>query len=141
MPNSCNTSTISSPASACSHENDGTNRSRHGEFIARFNLIPGHERSLAVSCRRVIRYIRQVYSLTHLNIRINEAGLPQGPAVRAGLLVGDIMTAWNEAPVERARDVMRLLGSDSVGKSVALTVLRGGAAINVNVTIGERPLN
>ncbi len=65
---------------------------------------------------------------------------PQGPAVRAGLLVGDIITAWNEAPVERARDVMRLLGPDSVGKSVTLKLLRGGAPNTVTITIGERPL-
>jgi S1-C subfamily serine protease len=65
---------------------------------------------------------------------------PQGPAVRAGLLVGDIMTAWNETPVERARDVMRLLGPDSVGKNAVLKLLRGGAPTTVTVTIGERPL-
>ncbi len=66
---------------------------------------------------------------------------PEGPAAKAGLLVGDIITSWNDIAVERARDVMRLLGPDSVGRSVALKVLRGGAATDVNVTIGERPLN
>jgi S1-C subfamily serine protease len=66
---------------------------------------------------------------------------PDGPAAKAGLLVGDIVTSWNGAAVERARDVMRLLGSDSVGKTAALKILRGGAASEVNVTIGERPLN
>ena len=66
---------------------------------------------------------------------------PDGPAAKAGLLVGDIITAWNDTAVERVRDVMRLLGTDSVGKSVALKILRGGAATNMNVTIGERPLN
>jgi S1-C subfamily serine protease len=65
---------------------------------------------------------------------------PEGPAVRAGVLVGDIITAWNETPVERARDVMRLLGPDSIGKSVDLEVLRGGTPNRVKVTIGERPL-
>lgn len=64
----------------------------------------------------------------------------EGPAARAGLLVGDIITAWNETPVERARDVMRLLGPDSVGKIVALKLLRGGVSSTVQVTIGERPL-
>jgi len=65
---------------------------------------------------------------------------PDGPAVRAGVLVGDIITAWNETPVERARDVMRLLGPDSIGKSVDLKVLRGGTPNTIKVTIGERPL-
>lgn len=65
---------------------------------------------------------------------------PEGPAAHAGVLVGDIVTAWNETPVERARDVMRLLGPDSIGKSVELKVLRGGAPNAIKVTIGERPL-
>jgi S1-C subfamily serine protease len=65
---------------------------------------------------------------------------PQGPAARAGLLVGDVITAWGETPVERTRDVMRLLGPDSVGKGVELKLVRGGAPSTVKITIGERPL-
>ena len=65
---------------------------------------------------------------------------PEGPAARAGLLVGDVITAWNETPVERTRDVMRLLGPDSVGKSVELKLVRGGAPSVVKITVGERPL-
>jgi S1-C subfamily serine protease len=65
---------------------------------------------------------------------------PDGPATRAGLLVGDIITAWNETAVERTRDVMRLLGADSIGKSVEFKLLRGGAPATVRIVIGERPL-
>jgi S1-C subfamily serine protease len=65
---------------------------------------------------------------------------PEGPAARAGLLVGDVITAWNETPVERTRDVMRLLGPDSVGNSVELKLVRGGAPSIVKITVGERPL-
>lgn len=63
-----------------------------------------------------------------------------GPAARAGLLVGDIITAWNAKPVERVRGIVRLLGPDSVGTSVDLDLLRGGAATKLKVAIGERPL-
>jgi S1-C subfamily serine protease len=65
---------------------------------------------------------------------------PEGPAARAGLLVGDVITGWNATPVERTRDVMRLLGPDSVGKSVELKLVRGGAPSIVKITVGERPL-
>jgi S1-C subfamily serine protease len=54
--------------------------------------------------------------------------------------VGDVITAWGETPVERTRDVMRLLGPDSVGKGVELKLVRGGAPSTVKITIGERPL-
>ena len=40
---------------------------------------------------------------------------PDGPAARAGLLVGDIVKTWNAKPVDRVREIMRFLGSDSIG--------------------------
>jgi len=66
---------------------------------------------------------------------------PEGPAARAGLIVGDIVTAWNAAPISRVREVMRLLGPESVGSSVDLALSRGGAPASLKVTIGERPLH
>jgi len=65
---------------------------------------------------------------------------PDGPAARAGLLIGDIVTTWNAKPVGRVREVMRLLGSDSIGNSVDLGLLRGGAPATLKVVIGERPV-
>jgi S1-C subfamily serine protease len=64
---------------------------------------------------------------------------PDGPAGRAGLLVGDIVTTWNGVRVSRVREVMLMLGSDSVGTSVRLAVLRGGTSHDADVMIGERP--
>jgi S1-C subfamily serine protease len=66
---------------------------------------------------------------------------PQGPAARAGLLVGDIVTAWNAAPITRVREVIHRLGPDSVGQPVDLALTRGGAAAALRVVIGERPLH
>jgi S1-C subfamily serine protease len=63
---------------------------------------------------------------------------PDGPAARAGLLVGDIVTAWNAKPVDRVREVMRFLSPDSVGQTVDLGLLRGGAPTALAIVIGER---
>jgi S1-C subfamily serine protease len=65
---------------------------------------------------------------------------PDGPAARVGLLVGDIITAWNGKPVMQVREVMRLLGPESAGSSVDLQLLRAGAPANLKITVGERPL-
>jgi S1-C subfamily serine protease len=65
---------------------------------------------------------------------------PDGPAARAGLLVGDIVTTWNSRPLDRVREVMRLLGSDSIGNTIDLGLLRGGAPTTLKVVIGERPV-
>jgi S1-C subfamily serine protease len=65
---------------------------------------------------------------------------PDGPAACAGLLIGDIVTAWNAQPLTRVRDVMRRLGPDSVGNTIDLQLLRGGAPKDLKIVIGERPL-
>ena len=65
---------------------------------------------------------------------------PDGPAARAGLLVGDIIMTWNAKPVDRVREVMQFLGADSAGSTVELGLIRGGAPTGVKVVIGERPV-
>jgi S1-C subfamily serine protease len=65
---------------------------------------------------------------------------PAGPSARAGMLVGDIVTAWSGKPIDRVREVFRLLGPESIGSTVALGVMRGGAPTELKVVIGERPV-
>lgn len=62
-----------------------------------------------------------------------------GPARRAGLHLGDIVTHWNGEPVVDPREIARRLGSDSVGATVKLSILRGGSTQIVDLVIGERP--
>ncbi len=64
---------------------------------------------------------------------------PSGPAAKAGLLVGDIITQWNGKPVTRVREVMQLLTPESVGGTIELALVRGGAATKLGFTVGERP--
>jgi S1-C subfamily serine protease len=65
---------------------------------------------------------------------------PSGPSARAGLLVGDIVTTWSGKPIDRVREVFRLLGPESIGSTVALGLLRGGSPTELPVVIGERPV-
>src|SRR6266849_2172637 len=51
---------------------------------------------------------------------------PNGPGRRAGMLIGDIVTAWNGEAVRNVRDVFRRLGSETVGQQVNLAVIRAG---------------
>ena len=61
-----------------------------------------------------------------------------GPAEKAGLFVGDILVAISDQPVSEPDDLFAALGSETVGKSIAVEVLRGGRPETVNVTVGER---
>src|SRR5262249_16552481 len=64
---------------------------------------------------------------------------PNGPSARVGILVGDIVTAWNGKPIERVSEIMRLLGPESIGSTVDLGLIHGGAPTALRVVIGERP--
>jgi S1-C subfamily serine protease len=61
-----------------------------------------------------------------------------GPAATGGLLVGDILVAIGGQALADADDLFSALTSDTVGKPVAVDVLRGGRPETVNVTVGER---
>jgi len=61
-----------------------------------------------------------------------------GPAEKSGLLVGDILVAISGQPVGDPDDLFSALHNDTVGKAIAVEVLRGGRPETVNVTIGER---
>jgi S1-C subfamily serine protease len=61
-----------------------------------------------------------------------------GPALKGGLFVGDTIIAVGGQPVSDPDDLFAALSSDTVGKPIAVEVLRGGKAETVNVTVGER---
>ena len=68
------------------------------------------------------------------------AGVTAGsPAATAGLIVGDVLLAFDGHAVESPEDLMDLLVGDRVGRQAALRVLRGGTATELTVTVGERP--
>jgi S1-C subfamily serine protease len=64
---------------------------------------------------------------------------PGSPAAHAGLLIGDVVVALAGAPITTPLDVKAVLRPSRVGVSVVASIVRGGEAREVPVTIGERP--
>jgi S1-C subfamily serine protease len=64
---------------------------------------------------------------------------PDGPAARAGVLVGDVLVAVEETPLESPEELMDLLMTTGAGHKVTLQVLRGTSLVQLDVTTGERP--
>jgi 2-alkenal reductase len=64
---------------------------------------------------------------------------PSSAAASAGVLVGDIVLALDETPAASPEDLLDLLATQSVGRQATLKLLRGSTAVDVPVTIGERP--
>ncbi|NDJ75535.1 MAG: PDZ domain-containing protein [Chloroflexi bacterium] len=63
---------------------------------------------------------------------------PDSPAGEGGLLLGDTIVALDDEPVRHMDDLQALLGGDRVGVTVPVQIVRGGAIMSVDVTIGER---
>jgi S1-C subfamily serine protease len=61
-----------------------------------------------------------------------------GPAEKGGMLVGDILVAVSGQAVADPDDLFSALNGDTVGKAIAVEMLRGGRPETVNVTVGER---
>ena len=61
-----------------------------------------------------------------------------GPAQSGGLFVGDTIIAVGGQPVGDPDDLFSALNSDTVGKPIAVEVLRGGKPETLKVTVGER---
>jgi S1-C subfamily serine protease len=64
---------------------------------------------------------------------------PGGAADRAGLLVGDVVVAFNDRAIEDSDDLQDALAATAPDASAVLDVLRGGTLQRVTVVIGERP--
>jgi serine protease Do len=60
------------------------------------------------------------------------------PAAAAGLLVGDLLLAFDAKPVESPEDLLDLLVGDRVGRTVQVRILRGRERVDVDVVVGER---
>jgi len=61
-----------------------------------------------------------------------------GPADRAGLLVGDVMLEFDGHGVESPEDLLDLLTGDRVGRGAPVRLLRAGTTQAVTVTVAER---
>ena len=63
---------------------------------------------------------------------------PEGPAHKAGIVIGDIFVALAGHPVTGLEDVHGQLGAESIGKSLPLKFIRGGALQEANIVVSER---
>jgi S1-C subfamily serine protease len=63
---------------------------------------------------------------------------PGSPAEQGGLLLGDLIVSLAGQSVTDAETLRAQLGSDKVGQSVAIKILRGGEPRELMVTVGER---
>ena len=62
-----------------------------------------------------------------------------GPAAKAGIQAGDVITAVNGSPVKDARELAKQIGAMAPGATVKLTVWRKGEEKSFSIALGELP--
>jgi putative serine protease PepD len=64
---------------------------------------------------------------------------PGGPAAKAGLQAGDVITAVNGTPISDVNQFVATIATYAPGKTVTLTVNRGGQNKSIKLTLGAQP--
>lgn len=62
-----------------------------------------------------------------------------GPAAAAGLQQGDIILSWEGKRIAHVGALLRTLRATPIGSKVTMGLQRGGARIELGITIGDRP--
>jgi serine protease DegQ len=62
-----------------------------------------------------------------------------GPADRAGIRPGDILTAVNDKPVEDTTAMLNLIAQLPPGSKATMTVLRKNRLAKLTVSVARRP--
>jgi serine protease Do len=64
---------------------------------------------------------------------------PDGPAAKAGVKTGDVITRFEGKDVESGRELSRTVAGTKPGTEARMTVIRNGASQDLMMTIGLRP--
>lgn len=75
------------------------------------------------------------------NVVGQEPIITGGPAERAGLKPGDIITEVNGIAIDQGASLTSLLGRSKVGDTVTLTVVRGDKTEKIRITLAAAPQN
>ncbi|MGE0081007.1 MAG: DegQ family serine endoprotease [Thiohalomonadaceae bacterium] len=65
--------------------------------------------------------------------------LPEGPAGKAGIEVGDVITAYNGKAIERSSDLPPLVARTRPGERATLGIVRGGKSRDIRITVEQLP--
>jgi len=63
---------------------------------------------------------------------------PEGPAHKAGIMIGDLLISFGGHPISRVEDVHSQLTADVISKPIIVKFVRGGGTQETTIVVGER---
>ena len=94
---------------------------------------------LGVLIQDVTRELAESFSMDKPVGALVSRVLPDSPAEKAGLKVGDIIVAYNGHEIGRSSDLPPLVGSSRVGSRGRLEIIRDGKSRSIEVVLSELP--
>jgi len=110
------------------------------ELIPSLKQHGGVERSwLGVGIRPVDPTLAQSFGLDRPRGALVAQVVDEGPAAKAGIEPGDVITRFDGRVIERSSDLPLIAAHAGVGKKVPVELLREGKPKNLSVTLGAMP--
>lgn len=111
---------------------------RVAETLLKKGRIPRGYLGVALQPVRLPENLRQSLQHKEKTAAIILEVEPEGPAHKAGIVIGDILISLAGQPVSRPENVQSHLQSENIGKSLAAKILRGGAVRDLTIAVGDR---
>lgn len=96
---------------------------------------------LGVSIQRIRPELSDALGIADGNGALVRMVKPAGPAGRAGLQPGDVITRFGNEHIHNAEDLPLLAGAGRIGEIVQLTFVRDQQTLTADVTLGAHPGN
>jgi serine protease Do len=94
---------------------------------------------LGILIQDVTRELAESFGMQRPHGALIAKVLPDGPAEKAGLEVGDIVTKYDGKEISFSSDLPPLVGGSKAGEKVPVEIIRKGKTRTVNVQIAELP--
>jgi serine protease Do len=94
---------------------------------------------IGVKVQAVTRNIADAIALSPPEGSIVSWVLPDGPAQKAGIQIGDVIRAYNGSTPSDDRALLRAIAHTSVGTTISMSVVRDGKELTIPVTVAEWP--
>jgi S1-C subfamily serine protease len=108
------------------------------DALLRTGHIPHGYLGVGLHPVRLPEALRQTLQLSEKTAAMVVEVEPDGPAHKAGIMIGDLLISFGSHAITGVEDVHAQLTADAIGKSIQTKYVRGGTAQETSIVVGER---